>query len=130
MTDNLNKAQELINLEVENSISAGNISDGCHTFNELYEHRITNFMLVMSLMDDMFSWKQVPVWISRKHSDGSEYEGWFIAGIHTELGKQITYHLPIEKWNEASKFARILGNAPKWDGHTSEDVLERLKKYI
>ena len=60
------------------------------------------------------------------HSDGSEWAGWFILGYETEPGRQITYHLPLDKWYQCL-FARILEKAPEWDGHTSNDVLQRLK---
>lgn len=43
-----------------------------------------------------------------------------------EAGTQITYHLPIDRWEECS-FAETLDKAPKWDGHTSADVITRLK---
>lgn len=104
----------------------GKISDGYHTFDELYEHRIVNFIAVCRLLQLV----PIPpsVWISKKHSDGSEWDGWFIMGIGTEPGEQISYHLPISKWDECYKIATWINHAPKWDGHTSADVLERLTK--
>ncbi len=66
------------------------------------------------------------VWRSKKHSDGSEYEGWFIMGIGTEKGEMITYHLPMTYWENTS-FAITRGTAPEWDGHTSADVINRIK---
>lgn len=68
--------------------------DGYHTFGELYEHRITLFITVCMLLR---LHTNAGVWRSKWHSDGSEYPGWFIMGIGREKGKQITYHLPIEK---------------------------------
>ena len=68
-----------------------------------------------------------PVWKTRMHSDGSVWDGWFILGIGEEPGKQITYHLPESKWDECI-FADEYIKAPEWDGHTSADVLERLKQ--
>ena len=44
-----------------------------------------------------------------------------------KAGYQITYHVPLERWNE-TEFARTLDKAPEWDEHTSDDVLQRLKK--
>jgi len=103
----------------------GKVSDGYHTFDELYEHRIVNFIAACRLLS------QIPgeggrVWISKKHSDGSEWDGWFIMGIDSEPGKQITYHLPISKWDECKYVAAVIEKAPQWDGHTSADVLKRL----
>ena len=37
--------------------------------------------------------------------------------------KQITYHLPLSKWEETG-FAETLEKAPEFDGHTPDDVLE------
>ena len=43
-----------------------------------------------------------------------------------EKGEQMTYHLPMSKWDECN-FANTLDKAPDFDGHTSQDVLERIK---
>jgi hypothetical protein len=47
-------------------------------------------------------------------------------GIGTAKGEQISYHLPMSKWEECDVLIR--DRAPEWDGHTSNDVLERLKQ--
>ena len=102
----------------------GTISDGYHTFDELYDHRITLFIALAR----MFSRSgEFPVWRSHLHSDGGTFEGWFVLGIFKEKGDQITYHLPLSRWNE-TEFAEDLRRAPEWDGHTSADVLARLRK--
>lgn len=109
--------------------NAGSLSDGYHTFDELYEHRIVNYIALCRVLafSDYGAMDRSPVWRSKAHSDGSVWEGWFILGLFTEAGKQITYHLPDSKWDDCD-FAEILGKAPEWDGHTSADVLERLKQ--
>lgn len=95
----------------------GEISDGYHTFNELYEHRHALFMNLMGFCD---SWK------STLHADGTMFsDGWFIAGLSLPNSKKpITYHLPIKYWNICP--GRCLERAPEWDGHTSADVVSRL----
>lgn len=100
----------------------GKISDGYHTFDELYEHRIT---LYISLCKAHYGWI-LPIWKSKKHHDGSSFEGWFILGIGKDKGEQISYHLPISKWDDCD--FDELEFAPEWDGHTSADVLERIKR--
>lgn len=96
------------------------ISDGYHTFGELYKHRIALWIaLCIELAGHGI------VWRSKRHSDGSHFEGWFLLGMHKEPGLQITYHLPDSMWSKCG-FAETLERAPEWDGHTSEDVLERL----
>lgn len=111
--------------------------DGYHTFQELYNHRIALFIALCRAIEEQNYWidygghnttiNRVP-WRSKYHSDGTLIFGgeWFVLGVGTENGKQITYHLPIYDW-ENTKFAKTLDKAPDWDGHTSDDVLERLK---
>jgi hypothetical protein len=123
---------EGINNVIKNSgIDTNKVSDGYHTFAELYEHRIVLFMTLckeLQLTDDAScAPAKYNVWRSKKHSDGTEWDGWFIMGIFLESGKQITYHMPIIKWEDAG-FCDTLEKAPEWDGHTSNDVLERLKQ--
>ncbi len=101
----------------------GKVSDGYHTFDELYDHRIR---LYIELTKE-YANHTVTVWCSKKHSDGTEWPGWFILGINKEPGKQISYHLPSQYWDEVSDYALVIDQAPPFDGHTSADVLERLK---
>lgn len=110
------------------------VSDGYHTFDELYDHRITLFITLCQfianynkLVDSqkLVAYQRLP-WRSRFHSDGSEYPGWFILGINKNAGMQVTYHVPLSRWNETD-FVETLEKAPEYDGHSSIDVLERLK---
>ncbi len=111
------------------------ISDGYHTFGELYEHRITLFIALCRQVQYISEIKfrrpnrfdNNGVWRSETMSDGSRWEGWFLLGIGKEKGSQITYHLPVSKWTDC-EFAETLAIAPEFDGHTSADVLERLAK--
>jgi hypothetical protein len=106
----------------------GKQSDSYHTFNELYNHRIVLFIaLCKAYSEDVTEYKHVPIWRSKLHYDGTMFDDWFVMGIGKEKGKQITYHLPIKKW-EDTYFAETLKNAPEWDGHTSEDVISRIGK--
>lgn len=100
------------------------VSDGYHTFAELYEHRIALFIALCEEVD-----VHTPtghVWRSKLHSDGSSFEGWFIMGIGTEPGRQISYHLPMSKWADTDWLGTENARAPEFDGHTSADVLKRL----
>ncbi len=123
-----------------------NVSDGYHTFKELYDHRITLYIAlcrkiykvweleIEKIIADMKEQgieggieQGSEVWRAKNHFDGSCFEGWFILGMFREAGKQITYHLPLSRWDETD-FAETFENAPvDFDGHTSADVLERLK---
>lgn len=110
-------------------INANNISDGYHTFGELYEHRIALFIALCSIIPYGKYTDNLEVWKSKMHHDGTCYDGWFIMGISKSKGEQISYHLPMSKWDECNDpCTRTLERAPEWDGHTSDDVLERLKQ--
>ncbi len=98
------------------------VSDGYHTIEELYDHRITLFIALCKSIKT-----QHPIWMSEFHADGSNYDGWFIMGIETESGKQISYHLPMNRYDQCSEVVHsVLDKAPEWDGHTSHDVLRRI----
>lgn len=102
------------------------VSDGYHTIAELYDHRITLFIALCRLAAELFNTTNRP-WRSRFHSDGNPaYEGWYIMGLGMRKGEQISYHIPLSRWEETN-FVATLDKAPEWDGHTSADVLERLK---
>lgn len=94
----------------------GETSDGYHTFNELYEHRHALFASLLKCYPDK-------AWKSKKHDDGTMFDGWFIAGIETREG-QATYHIPLRLWDDFQ--AEVIHVAPKWDGHTPDDVIKRL----
>lgn len=96
------------------------ISDGYHTFGELYEHRNSLFIALCKAHPEL------PAWRSKLHSDGTGFDGWFVLGLGKENGQQISYHLPLSMWEETN-FAQTLEKALDFDGHTSKDVLERLK---
>lgn len=99
----------------------GETSDGYHSFNELYEHRHALFFALMLSNGD-----ERKAWMSKLHDDGSSFDGWFIAGMGLSTGL-ITYHLPMRLWDRfASAGFDVLEKAPKWDGHTSNDVINRL----
>lgn len=99
------------------------VSDGYHTFDELYEHRITLYIKLCQVLKEHCDSN---IWRSKFHSDGTDFNGWFILGVRQAKGEQITYHVPLSKW-EDTNFAETKEKAPEFDGHTSEDVLERLK---
>lgn len=125
--------KDKVTIEVD---SLSQVSDGYHTIAELYDHRITLFI---ALCRKMQGWKYPAgarnertdgyakiVTRSKLNSDGESYPGWFLLMIETADGTQISYHIPLERWDETD-FAGTLSIAYRWDGHTSADVLERLK---
>ena len=94
-----------------------NISDGWHTFGELYEFRMSLSIALLNTNPEI-SWK------SKQHDDGSMFDGgYFICGIETPKG-QVTNHYKIEHWESFN--VTEFEHAPKWDGHTAKDSIERL----
>jgi hypothetical protein len=111
----------------EQAENKGQISDGYHTFDELYAHRIALWIALCWKTAATIREAWNPVWRTKLHSDASSFGGWFVLGMFTEPGFQITYHLPNSEWDRCD-FARTLERAPEFDGHTPADCLERIKK--
>jgi len=97
----------------------GDVSDGYHTFNELYHHRAILFATLCNLMPDL-------AWKSKQHDDPNfpMYDGMFICGIVTPMG-QATYHYDIDPYWDLFK-VKELERAPKYDGHTPADAIQRI----
>ena len=95
----------------------GEFSDGYHTFNELYHHRAVLFSVICNMFPEK-------AWKSKLHDTGDMFDGMFIVGIETEQG-QATYHYDIEPYWDMFK-VKELEKAPKWDGHTPSDAIERI----
>lgn len=98
------------------------VSDGYHSFKELYDHRCALSVFALNIIgrrqkSDTFEGNKA--WKSRKNSNGEHLPGWFIAGI----GPWLTYHLPDSLWDNLRVPEIEKG---LWDGHTSKDVLSRL----
>lgn len=96
--------------------SIGQISDGYHTFDELYYHRMVLFAVICNQ-------NRKRAWKSRKHADGSMYADYFIVGVETGEG-HFTYHYHTKYWDMFA--VKELDFAPEWDGHKSEDVTRLL----
>lgn len=94
----------------------GNTSDGYHTFNELYYHRMILFSVICN-QNKQKSWK------SKLHDDGTMYDDYFIVGVETDEG-QYTYHYHLDYWDMFD--VKELDKAPKWDGHKPEDITRLL----
>ena len=113
--------QELLKAqEQERLLKSGDLSDGYHTFNQLYYQRCVLFASLVRLNKDR-SWK------SFKHSDGKycfDSNGeWFIVGIDTPIGSY-TYHYEKKYWDLFE--CQELECGKEWDGHTEEDITRLL----
>ena len=101
----------------------GEISDGYHTFNELYYYRMLYNAAFFNLLPKHLVHK------SRRHHDGEECfgGGWFIVMAQLPTG-QISNHYELKDWDlfqvpEQDK-------ADEWDGHTPKEAAERIFRYL
>ena len=103
------------------------LSDGYHTFKQLYYQRMMLFATIVKQNKDK-------AWKSLRHEDGELCfgGGWFIVGIDTPEGSY-TYHYEDKYFNLFD--CEELERAKHWDGHTEKDVtrllsLEHESKWI
>jgi hypothetical protein len=109
------------------------LSDGYHTFEELYDFRMAyNAVLFNTWAKHLDAgWSQsaaqksYDVHKSWKHSDGEPCfgGGWFVVVAETPVG-QITNHYKAEHWDLFDIPERETAN--KWDGHTAKEALGRM----
>lgn len=97
------------------------VSDGYHTFRDLYDHRrALTATLAAGASTAGDSWR------SKAHhpEDGPMFDGSFIVGIDLPTGT-ITYHYNLEFWDD---FAAVpeLEHAKKWDGAGPDETVSRL----
>lgn len=88
------------------------ISDGSHSFEELYHHRMYLFSIICNTYKEK-------AWKSKLHADGTMYDDYFIVGITTRYG-DYTYHYHIDNWDMFD--VKELEKAPEYDGHKPEDL--------
>lgn len=107
-------------LDQQSCKDKGEISDGYHTFNQLYHQRAILFATIVNQNKDK-------AWKSFKHSDGhycfDEGGEMFIVGIDTPEGSY-TYHYHKKYWDYFN--CKELEYGKVWDGHTEEDVTRLL----
>lgn len=107
-----NQYESEINRLISELEDKSNISDGSHTFGELYHHRAILFAVICNTYKEN-SWK------SWKHEDNTMYEDYFIVGVTTAKGNY-TYHYYKDYWDIFK--VKELPNAPAYDGHKPEDI--------
>lgn len=92
----------------------GEVSDGYHTFNSLYNQRLCLWAALVKAYKDK-------AWKTRKHHDGEPCFGgdWFLVGITTPAG-DYTYHYEMKDWDLFD--CKVIDKAPVFDGHTDKDV--------
>jgi len=101
------------------------VSDGWHSFASHYEHRRAYNVALFNLLHKV---KFCPVVKSWKHNDGEycfgEEKEWFIVVAQLPCG-QISNHYKKNHWDEFKVPEEEKSPFP-FDGHTPEDVINRL----
>lgn len=108
----------------------GQVSDGYHTFDELYHYRaLYNAAWFNTVMHGKYGRTEVVK--SRKHPDGKfcfDAGGeWFIVMATLPTG-QISNHYHDDYWDLFN--VPEVETAPEWDGHTPQEAAERIEKYL
>lgn len=124
---NIDDPEEM--LEAANRLASslelkGQVSDGYHTFEELYEHR---YALFIALANTLFTHNLADVYIAEANADGTTWDESFLCVVNAPNG-QISYHLPNRLRKELSEDMPVFETDDQYDGHTSQDVIERLLK--
>ena len=101
----------------------GEISDGYHTFNELYRYRMLYNAAFFNLLPKQLVHK------SKRHHDGEECfgGGWFIVMANLPTG-QISNHYELKDWDLFQMPEKEV--ADEWNGHTPQEAADRLHEYL
>lgn len=129
---------EGIDLDTAEVDCPGDVSDGYHTFNELYRYRMLYnaalfkairlwHMSSLSGDGDAFALRTGK---SKRHHDGTEPfgGGWFVVWVTLPDGSVIFNHYRMEYWNLFS--ADEHDTAPEWDGSTPEQEADMLETWL
>lgn len=110
-------------INVPEGIEIGDISDGYHTYRELYEFRKH---YNAALFNEWSKLNKYDVHKSKRHYEGEECfgGGWFIVVAILPAG-QISNHYKMEDWDlfNIPDFEKALF---QYDGHSGKHVLHRL----
>ena len=121
---------DIVDLLNELSDENEDLKDEHHTMQELYDFRLMYNALLFN------EWNKnrddIEVYKSKRHDDNNipfDDEDWFIVVAILPNGKQITNHYHIDYWDyfHIKEYPKV---KDKFDGHTSGDVLDRLKELI
>ena len=104
-------------------IDKGEISDGYHTFNELYYYRMLYNAAFFNLLPKEWVHK------SKRHHTGEECfgGGWFIVIAQLPTG-QISNHYELKDWDLFHIQEKEI--ADEWDGHSPQEAAKRLHEFL
>lgn len=115
--------EEIIPSLQQEETDMGEVSDGYHTFNELYYYRMLYNAAFFNLLPKEWVHK------SKRHHTGEECfgGGWFIVMANLPTG-QISNHYELKDWDLFQVPEKEF--ADEWDGHTPQEAAERLREYL
>lgn len=101
----------------------GEVSDGYHTFNELYYYRMLYNAAFFNLLPKEWVHK------SKRHHTGEECfgGGWFIVMANLPTG-QVSNHYELKDWDLFKVPEKEF--ADEWDGHTPQEAAKRLYEHL
>ena len=110
-------------LQQEQPEDMGEVSDGYHTFNELYYYRMLYNAAFFNLLPKEWVHK------SKRHHTGEECfgGGWFIVIANLPTG-QVSNHYELKDWDLFKVPEKEI--ADEWDGHTPQEAAKRLYEYL
>ena len=121
--ETLRDIDDFITLLQQEQPDMGEVSDGYHTFNELYYYRMLYNAAFFNLLPKELVHK------SKRHHTGEECfgGGWFIVMANLPTG-QISNHYELKDWDLFQIPEKEI--ADEWDGHTPQEAAKRLYKYL
>lgn len=110
--------QIISGLYEKGSIDVNKISNGVHTYRELYDYCVGFFGIICNMNREV-SWK------SKVHSNGTIKDGYFIVGTETAEG-QVTFECELCYWDSFDVIE--LEMAPKCGSDNSKQAIKALNK--
>jgi hypothetical protein len=112
--------------------STGQVSDGYHTFDELYRYRMLYNAALFNAWVFAPDILRFDVHKSWRHHDGTSCFAldpgeWFIVMAYLPSG-QISNHYPADAWDLFKIPERERAN--EWDGHTPTEAADRLERFL
>ena len=117
-----------INELIKSGVSVGELSDGYHSYNELYRFRM---LYNAGLFNEWARQGKYDVHRSTHHYEGDECfgGGWFVVVAQLPTG-QISNHYELVYWDLFNEVPTVDKANHPWDGHTSKDVETRMIDYL
>ncbi|QGJ84815.1 hypothetical protein [Lactococcus phage P1046] len=111
--------------DMDNGELTNFISDGAHTFGDLYYQRMKLTCVIAKAV--IYTKNLGSVRRSKLHDDGTMFKDYFIVYFNTPNGN-FSYHYHMDNWVNFW-FVPEVDKAVKWDGHTEVDVNRLLSMF-